>query len=223
MSDNVILESHLNALTNALANNQCAISTKLDTIEHKIDSISGTSSSSKAFPTLSLSSWTKSGSTFSATISYDGDGSLSTSLGSISGTTLTVSDQDGSFNGTISASEGNTSAPVSLHFSYNTSIASTPVKATPSLSLSADSNPTTIFYDGDGLLFANTDNPYFGVHIEQIDATEGIYDIYPVRHDIAESEDINSYNVTIFASEGANYCAASISAEVEFWDWTWIS
>ena len=213
MSDNVILESHLNALTNALANNQCAISTKLDTIEHKIDSISGTSSSSKAFPTLSLSSWTKSGSTFSATISYDGDGSLSTSLGSISGTTLTVSDQDGSFNGTISASEGNTSAPVSLHFSYNTSIASTPVKATPSLSLSADSNPTTISYNGDGLLFANTDSAYFGVSIDSD------YCLYITRIPTPEAEEFSSCNVTIFASEGANYSAASISAEVEYQDW----
>ncbi len=75
---------------------------------------------SKTQPTLSLGVWTKSGTTYSATITYNGDGTLSSTLGTISGTTLSITDADGIFSGVISASEGTTYAAGKLAFSYNT-------------------------------------------------------------------------------------------------------
>lgn len=71
----------------------------------------------KTTPTLSLGSWTTSGTTYSAAITYNGDGTLSTSTGTITGGTLTVNDADGSFAGTISASEGINYGAIEKRFS----------------------------------------------------------------------------------------------------------
>ena len=199
--------------------NFSSISSTLNSIESKIDSISGGSSHAKSTPSLSLGAWTKSGSTFSATISYDGDGVLSSSLGSISGSTLTISDQDGSFNGTISASEGNSFAPASLYFSYSTVSSSPPAKATPSLSIDTtdigNGCDGIISYNGDGHVYANTDNPYFGISIDDN------YCVYLHRAPNAEEYTScnTSCNVTFYASEGTNYSAASISAELDYGNW----
>lgn len=176
MSNNVILESHLDALASTLANILNAILTKLDTIERKIDSTSGGSSSSKATPTLSLSSWTCIGTTYTATISYNGDGSLSTSLGTISGSTLTVYDQDGIFNGTIYASEGNSFAPASLDFSYTYTNPTTPVAPVTNQMIVVDAESgdeitedTTI--DAGNFIFQVTE-PTEGVSVSAVNSSE---------------------------------------------------
>lgn len=51
-------------------------------------------------------------------MSYSGDGNLSTNIGSISGTTLSVTDEDGSFNGIVTATAGTSFAATTLNFSY---------------------------------------------------------------------------------------------------------
>ena len=81
---------------------------------------SGGSATAKTVPTLSLGVWTKSGTTYTATISYNGDGTLSSTLGTISGSTLSITDADGIFSGIIMATETDTYAASSLSFTYNT-------------------------------------------------------------------------------------------------------
>ena len=74
----------------------------------------------KAIPNLSIGSWSVADSIYSAAISYDGDGALSVNVGSISNGVLTVNDDDGTFNGILSASEGDTAAPAATNFYFNT-------------------------------------------------------------------------------------------------------
>ena len=74
----------------------------------------------KQQPVLSLGSWSVADSIYSAAITYDGDGELSVNVGSISDGVLTVADDDGIFNGILSASEGDTAAPAALNFNFNT-------------------------------------------------------------------------------------------------------
>ena len=74
----------------------------------------------KPQPVISLGVWNKSGTTYTATISYNGDGTLSSTLGTISGSTLSITDADGIFSGIIMATETDTYAASSLSFTYNT-------------------------------------------------------------------------------------------------------
>ena len=75
----------------------------------------------KPAPNLTLSEWNKANDVYTATISYDGDGDLSTSEGAIvGGTMLTITDGDGNFNGIITASEGETFAAAVLVFNHRT-------------------------------------------------------------------------------------------------------
>ena len=76
--------------------------------------------SSKQQPVLSLGSWSAADSIYSAPVSYDGDGTLSVNVGSISNGVLTVNDDDGTFNGVITASGGESYAPAQLNFSVFT-------------------------------------------------------------------------------------------------------
>lgn len=70
----------------------------------------------KQAPVLSLGSWSSADTVYSAPITYTGDGTLSTDIGTIANDILTVADEDGTFNGVISASAGNDFASSSLHF-----------------------------------------------------------------------------------------------------------
>ena len=115
----------------------------------------------KTIPAFNLGEWSASGNNYSAVISYGGDGTLTTNTGTISGSTITVEDADGSFAGTISASEGTNYAPAKLPFKYTTNTVGVPatVKIAPTLALSewnhnGTTHTATITYDGDGTLTA---------------------------------------------------------------------
>lgn len=73
----------------------------------------------KTNPTFSLGEWAGSNNTYSAVVSYNGDGVLSANTGTLSGSTITVSDDDGNFNGVISAAEGTNFAPANLAFTHS--------------------------------------------------------------------------------------------------------
>lgn len=72
----------------------------------------------KQTPTLSLSDFQQIGTTYTATITYNGDGQLSADLGSVTNNQLTVIDADGTFNGTLSATEGTNYKAASITFSH---------------------------------------------------------------------------------------------------------
>ena len=93
----------------------------VNTIINALQSSSGSGqpAAAKLEPTLSLGSWTKNGSDYSATITYNGDGILTSSPGDISNNTVTVTDTDGTFAGVISASEGSNYAAAKLAFYHN--------------------------------------------------------------------------------------------------------
>lgn len=74
----------------------------------------------KQAPVLSLGSWSSADSVYSAPITYTGDGTLSTDIGTIANDILTVEDVDGNFNGVISASAGDDFSSTELNFNYNT-------------------------------------------------------------------------------------------------------
>ena len=73
----------------------------------------------KQQPVLSLGSWRVADSIYSAAITYNGDGTISSDIGTISNGFLNVADNNGIFNGVISASAGNDFAASKLAFSYN--------------------------------------------------------------------------------------------------------
>ncbi len=73
----------------------------------------------KTNPTFSLGEWAGSNNTYSAVVSYNGDGVLTANTGTLSGSTITVEDADGNFNGVISAAEGNNFAPAQLVFNHS--------------------------------------------------------------------------------------------------------
>lgn len=72
----------------------------------------------KQTPTLSVGEFTKKGNNLVATITYDGDGTLSTNLGTISDKTLTIPDGGDNPNGTVSASEGDNFLAATANFAY---------------------------------------------------------------------------------------------------------
>ena len=98
--DNVVRLKHLVSLASAIADESLDSSTQQ--------------------PVLSLGSWSATDSIYSAEIFYNGDGTLSTDIGSISNGVLTVEDVDGTFSGVITASGGESFAPVVASFTYNT-------------------------------------------------------------------------------------------------------
>lgn len=73
---------------------------------------------------LSLGSWSAVDTVYSAPIIYNGDGTLSTDIGSISNGVLTVADEDGYFNGTITLTN-------SLNFSGPTPAFINSISVTP--------------------------------------------------------------------------------------------
>lgn len=87
-------------------------------IKAKINTSSG-GATNKQQPTLSLGEWAGNNNTYSAVISYNGDGVLTANTGTLSGSTITVEDADGNFNGVISAAEGTNFAPSKLVFTHN--------------------------------------------------------------------------------------------------------
>ena len=76
--------------------------------------------SAKTQPTLALEQWKINGDSFIAGITYDGDGYLYTTSGTIKDNILTVTSANGNFNGVITASEGRNFAATSLNFYYTT-------------------------------------------------------------------------------------------------------
>lgn len=194
-------------------------------INDKIDGVTVTPVV-KSTPTLSISSWSKADTVYSAAITYNGDGTLSTSLGSISGNTLTVTDDDGTFSGTLTATAGTSYAATTLSFSHDTEEPAGQ-KLTPMLDIGSffeqiDQNgfkfmTSTITYTGDGELYLNID------HIDDEDLDTGqphpcgfIYDytLYILYDSSLESPPPCS--VTIYASEGENYAARSATFTVSF-------
>lgn len=140
----------------------------------------------KQTPTLTLSEFTKDGTTYTATITYTGDGELTTNLGSIDDVTLIVEATE-TFSGTISAPETDNYLAASVEFRYV-------IKQTPTLTIgdfkkSGNNLVATITYDGDGTLSTN-----LGTITDKtltIPDTEG------------------NPNGTVSASEGENYLAAT--------------
>lgn len=75
----------------------------------------------KTNPTFSLGEWYLSNNdVYSNIISYNGDGTLSTDVGTINGSTISVADEDGRFSGAITATEGNNYAAGRIYFGYYT-------------------------------------------------------------------------------------------------------
>ena len=70
----------------------------------------------KTAPMLTVGQFNKNGNTYTAQINYNGDGSLSTSLGFINGNVLSVTNPDGNFNGFVTASEGTNFLPAQVNF-----------------------------------------------------------------------------------------------------------
>lgn len=121
---------------------------------------------SKPVPTLTLGEWNKANDIYTATITYDGDGDLSTSTGAIiGGALLSITDSDGSFDGIITASEGEIYAASSLVFNHRTEeiAAESSTKTKPTLAISEwTAKPPAcnafITYDGDGELTLSVTN-----------------------------------------------------------------
>lgn len=168
----------------------------------------------KRTPTLSLGTWSVSGTTYSTTISYNGDGALSSSIGTISGNTLSVTSANGVFSGTITATAGNSYQSTTLNFNYSTSGDSP--KTAPTLEIEPfgeGDNVTVITYNGDGVLYCNTDTPFFGAMIEDTSSSE--YNLYVYRSENAETTE-TSCTVTVYATEGTNYAAKTATVEYTF-------
>ena len=118
MANNLTTDQHLQALASAAQ--QYNANTQSDTLNLIIEALRLAGGVSKATPVLAINEWSKNNSTYSASLSYSGDGVLSTNIGSISGTTLTISDDDGIFSGVLSATAGTSFAATSLNFFYFT-------------------------------------------------------------------------------------------------------
>lgn len=125
-----------------------------------INALQSGGGSAKTVPTLTLGGWSSADSIYSAALTYNGDGNLSTSTGTISNGTLTVNDADGNFSGTVSAAEGTNYAPASLVFNYNSSSTPAPAGKTEGV-ITCDNNfvstnettaTVNVSYNGDGTL-----------------------------------------------------------------------
>ena len=75
----------------------------------------------KAIPELTVSSFNKNGNTYTATINYNGDGALTSSIGTINGNILSITSADGNFSGVVTASEGTNYSTVAFHFEHKAS------------------------------------------------------------------------------------------------------
>lgn len=165
---------------------------------------------SKPAPTLTLGEWNKANDVYTALITYDGDGDLSTSEGAIiGGTMLTITDADGDFSGIISATEGEIYAATSLNFSYITEESEsgtgqqTQSKIKPTLRIknwTAKPPAANAFveYDGDGELSLSVTNA---------EGSTITYDNNLIVNDVG---DAIAYGI-IRASETDNYEAAELS------------
>ena len=176
--------------------------------------INALQSSAKTTPTLSLGGWSSADSIYSAALTYNGDGNLSTSTGTISNGTLTVNDADGNFSGTVSAAEGTNYAASSLVFNYTSSQSQTPAKLEPTLTAEwlDDAQALKITYNGDGQLFFSTGESAYAYDLfVGFDPSEMLVYIAtaeknllnPVRPDMFHS-------FYIHATEGTDYAAKTI-------------
>lgn len=116
--NDVVRLKHLQPLVSGVAND-FSIQNGDDAVRLK-HLVSLASALDKQAPVLSLGSWSAVDSVYSAPITYTGDGTLSTDIGTISNDILTVEDADGNFNGVISAAGGNDFADSSLAFNFTT-------------------------------------------------------------------------------------------------------
>ena len=115
--DNVVRLKHLVSLASAIADESLDSSTQQ--------------------PVLSLGSWSAADSIYSAEIFYNGDGTLSTDIGSISNGVLTVEDVDGNFSGVLTATS-------TLNFSLISSFLIKSFTISPgTLSVTAGNAPVT--------------------------------------------------------------------------------
>jgi len=158
----------------------------------------------KQQPALSLGGWSIADTVYTAAISYDGDGTLSTDVGTITNGTLTVNDADGTFSGVISASSGNHFAASKLYFDFDaTTIAGESVTVTvaadpkpvPALSIGGWSVADTVYsavvsYSGDGALSVNNGT-----------ITNGTLTV---------SDADGTFNGVITAAEGTNFAPAKL-------------
>lgn len=78
----------------------------------------------KQTPILNVGQFTKNGDTYTAPITYNGDGALTTNIGFINGNILSVTSTNG-FNGVISASEGSNYTATSTPFHHEVIVDST--------------------------------------------------------------------------------------------------
>ena len=151
-------------------------------------------------PTLSLSEFTKDGTTYTATITYNGDGTLSTTLGTINNKILTVTDADGAFSGTLSASATSRYLAASLPFSHEAEPKLIPTLAIGKWEIfgtgaSSITYTAPITYDGDGTLSTS---------LGEITSRDG--GVWLLVN--SESE---TFSGTLSATEGERYQAASIT------------
>ena len=75
--------------------------------------------SEKVTPILNVSPFTKNGNTYTASITYNGDGMLTTNVGFINGNVLSVTSANENFNGVITASEGSNYLATSIPFRHD--------------------------------------------------------------------------------------------------------
>lgn len=114
--NDVVRLKHLQPLVSGVAND-FSIQNGDNAVRLKhLVSLASALNNDKQTPVLSLGSWSAVDTVYSAPITYTGDGTLATDIGTISNDILTVADEDGNFSGVISASAGNDFASSSLHF-----------------------------------------------------------------------------------------------------------
>lgn len=114
----------------------------------------------KESPTLSISTFSQNGNIYTAFVNYNGDGKLTTTIGTIKNKKiLSVESIDGNFNGEIKALEGKKYSATSITFSHQQKETSTipEPKEIPKLGIgtfSKNGNVYTAFvnYNGDGKL-----------------------------------------------------------------------
>ena len=173
----------------------------------------------KTAPTLTLGEWSANGTTYTAAITYNGDGTLSTTTGTISNGTLTVNDSDGNFSGTISASEGTTYAAGSLAFNH-TKETVTATKLEPTLNVPSSWNTSgkywTYTYDGDGQILAWGDNGHYSGG--GIDSLADVYKGTALRVDTTNKriyfdyeeigfDPVTSWGIYVYATDGERYAS----------------
>lgn len=178
-------------------------------INDKIDGVTITPTI-KVAPTLTIGSWAKADTIYSAAITYNGDGTLSTSTGTISGSTLTVNDDDGAFSGTLTATAGSSYAATTLIFSHDTEdvpTGGTPASATktePTLTVGTTENIGFSYqYNGDGDVYV-----YCNGYVMSINRTNKRCSIVPDTNPWTSPPE---YSGTLYAAEGTSYAAKSVS------------